>query len=176
LIFLVAIASFAIGSREISLRPLLSASWPIQLHVYTLVLAFLAGTVQFFLTRRGSSIHRILGRCFLGLMLVSALVTLRIHVNNPRGRFFGLSLLHLYVPLVVGLCVLAWFGAVRHRIRLHRFAVIALYFGSLIFTGYVQIFMANGIKHEMFFGTREVHRHQAALQTSPLSEEPSRQK
>lgn len=140
-----------------SLRPLLSASWAIQLHVYTLVLALAAGTVQFFVTRRGSPIHRALGRWFLGLMLVSALLTLLIRFGNPH-KFFGLSLLHLYVPLVVGLCALAWFGAARHRVRLHRFAAIALYFGSLVFTGYVQIFLADGITHQVFFGTREVRR------------------
>lgn len=139
-----------------SLQPLLDASWAIQVHVYTLVLAFVAGTGQFFLTRKGSTMHRILGRCFLVLMFVSALVTLHIHVRNPQNPFFGLSVLHLYVPLVVGLCTLAWFGAITHRIRLHRFAVIALYFGSLVLTGYVQIFLADGITHEVFFGTREV--------------------
>jgi uncharacterized membrane protein len=142
----------------VSLRPLLSASWAIQLHVYTLVLALLAGTGQFFVTRKGSPIHRVLGRWFLGLMLVSAMLTLLIHVNNPHNPFFGLSLLHLYIPLVVGLCALAWIAAIRHRLRLHRFAVFGLYFGSLVFTGYVQIFLADGITHQIFFGTREVHR------------------
>ena len=141
-----------------NLQPLLSASWEIQLHVYTLVLALVAGTGQFFVTRKGSPIHRRLGRWFLGLMLVSALVTLLIHVRDPQNPFFGLSLLHLYVPPVVGLCALAWFGAVKHRIRLHRFAVVGLYFGSLLFTGYVQIFLADGITHQIFFGTREVRR------------------
>jgi uncharacterized membrane protein len=135
-------------------QPLLNASWAIQLHVYTLVLALVAGTGQFFVTSKGSPTHRALGRWFLGLMLVSAMVTLLIHVRYPQNPFFGLSLLHLYVPLVVGLCALAWLGAVRHRVRLHRFAVISLYFGSLVFTGYVQIFLADGITHQIFFGTR----------------------
>jgi uncharacterized membrane protein len=36
-----------------NLEPLLDASWAIQLHVYTLVLAFAAGTGQFFVTRKG---------------------------------------------------------------------------------------------------------------------------
>jgi len=140
----------------VSLQPLLSASWLIQLHVYTLVLALVLGTGQFFVTRKGSPIHRTLGRWFLILMLVSALATLLIHIRYPQNPFFGLSLLHLYVPLVVGLCALAWFGAVRHRVRLHRFAVIGLYFGSLVFTGYVQIFLADGITHQIFFGTPKV--------------------
>jgi hypothetical protein len=38
------------------------------------------------------------------------------------------------------------------------FAVIASYLGSLVFTGYVQIFLVNGITHEIFLGTPEVHR------------------
>jgi uncharacterized membrane protein len=135
-----------------SLQPLLSASWAIQLHVYTLVLALVTGTGQFLVTRKGSPIHRALGRCFLSLMLVSALLTLLIHVRYPQNPFFGLSLLHLYVPLVVGLCALAWYAAVRHRVRLHRFAVIGLYFGSLVITGYVQIFLGDGITHQIFLG------------------------
>lgn len=72
----------------IALQPLLSASWAIQLHVYTLVLALVAGTGQFFVTRKGSPTHRRLGRWFLGLMLISALVTLLIHVRNPQNPFF----------------------------------------------------------------------------------------
>lgn len=68
---------------------------------------------------------------------------------------------------MVGLCTLAWFGAVRHRLRLHRFAVIALYFGSLLFSGYVQIFLADGITHEIFFGTREVHHSGVKAQHKP---------
>ncbi len=40
-------------------QPLLSASWAIQLHVYTLVLALVAGTGQFFVTRRGTLIHHV---------------------------------------------------------------------------------------------------------------------
>jgi uncharacterized membrane protein len=148
-----------------SLQPLLSASWAIQLHVYTLVAALAVGTVQLFVTRKGSQIHRALGRWFLGLMLVSALLTLLIHVRYPQNPFFGLSLLHLYVPLVVGLSVLAWFGAVRHRVSLHKFAVIGLYFGSLLFTGYVQIFLTDGITHQIFFGTREVRTGRSDLRT-----------
>lgn len=155
-----------------SLLTLLDASWPIQLHVYTLLLAFLAGTAQLFGTHRGSRIQVILGRCFLVLMLISALVTLLIHVRNPQNPFFGLSLLHLYVPLVVGFCALAWLGAVKHRLPLHRFAVISLYFGSLVFTGYVQIFLVDGITHQTFFGKREVRRSAAHITAAIVQNQP----
>jgi uncharacterized membrane protein len=134
-----------------TLQPLLSASWAIQLHVISLFLAFVIGTWQLFLSKKGHAAHRAVGTAFVTLMIIMAIVTLFIHVRSPGTPFFGLSWLHLYVPLILGLCALALFGAITHRRRLHRLAVIALYFGSLIFTGLVQVFLARGITHQMFF-------------------------
>jgi uncharacterized membrane protein len=134
-----------------TLQPLLSASWAIQVHVLTLVLALLVGTWQFALSRKGAAGHRALGFAFLALMIATAIVTLFIHVRAPHSPFFGMSWLHLFVPLVFVLCGLALYGAATHRLRLHRFAVIALYRGSLIFTAIVQIFLATGITHRIFF-------------------------
>lgn len=41
-----------------TLQPLLSASWAVQVHVLTLVLALLVGTWQFALSRKGAAGHR----------------------------------------------------------------------------------------------------------------------
>lgn len=133
-----------------NLEPLLTASWPIQLHMLTLGLALLAGTWQFFVSRKGSAAHRVLGIAFLALMVITAVDTLLIHVAAPHA-FLGLSVLHLYVPLVLGLAAMAYYCAATHRRRLHKFAVIALYFGSLLFTGVVQAFWVPGITHQIFF-------------------------
>jgi uncharacterized membrane protein len=135
-----------------TLQPLLQSTWAIQLHVLALTLAWLVGTWQFFISRKGSVVHRNLGRVFIALMLTMALVSLFIHVRSPNSAFLGFSLLHLYVPLILSLCALAIYGARAHRVSLHRFAVITLYFGSLAFTGLVQIFLVTGgITHRMFF-------------------------
>ena len=115
-----------------------------------LVLALLVGTWQFFLSRKGSPPHRLLGRVFLALMVFMALDSLLIHVAAPHA-LLGLSVLHLYVPLILVLAAMAYYGAATHRRRLHKFAVIALYFGSLLFTGFVQVFAAQGITHQIFF-------------------------
>ncbi len=40
-----------------TLQPLLAASWAVQVHVATLVLAVLMGTWQFFLSRKGDAGH-----------------------------------------------------------------------------------------------------------------------
>jgi uncharacterized membrane protein len=134
-----------------TLQPLLQSGWAIQVHFVALVLAWLAGSWQVFLGRRGSPGHVALGRVFIALMLVAAVVTLFIHVRAPNSPFFGLSLLHLYVPLILALSAIAIVGARAKRLPLHRFAVIGLYFGSLVFTGLVQIFLVPGITHRIFF-------------------------
>jgi uncharacterized membrane protein len=137
-----------------TLQPLLQSSWAIQLHVVALVLAWLVGTWQLFVMHRGSTGHRTLGQLFIALMLVMALVSLFIHERSPNSALFGLSVMHLYVPLILVLSALAILGARARRLALHRFAVISLYFGSLVFTGLVQIFLVPGISHQMFFQQR----------------------
>ena len=134
-----------------SLQPLLRSNWAIQVHLITLGLAVLVGTWQFWVSRKGSRAHAVLGRVFLALMLAMAAVTVFIHERSPDGPLFGLSVLHWYVPLIFVLSALALLGARAHRPLLHRFAVICLYFGSLIFTGLVQIFLVPGITHRIFF-------------------------
>jgi uncharacterized membrane protein len=134
-----------------TLQPLLAASWAVQVHMVTLVLGLLVGTWQFLFSRKGAAAHRMLGAAFIALMVVMALVTLFIHARSPNSAFFGLSVLHLYVPLVLGLSGIAAYGGMKRRLALHRFAVIALYFGSLIFTGVVQTFLVPGITHDLFF-------------------------
>ena len=94
--------------------------------------------------------HRVLGRAFLALMVITALDSLLIHVAAPHA-FLGLSVLHLYVSLILALAAMAYYGAATPPLRLHKFAVIALYFGSLLFTGLVQALLVPGITHQIFF-------------------------
>jgi uncharacterized membrane protein len=135
----------------VTLQPILAASLAVQVHVATLALALLVGTWQFALTRNGSSAHRMLGRAFLILMATTAVVAAFIRVRPPHSPYLGLSWFHLFVPLVLGLCGMALYGAMKHRVSIHRFAAINLYFGSLLFTGAVQVFLDRGITHQVFF-------------------------
>lgn len=135
-----------------TLQPLSQSGWAIQVHVVALLLAWLVGSWQFFVIRRGSPSHRLLGQVFIALMLVMALVSLFIHERSPHSPFFGLSVMHWYVPLILLCCAMAIYGARAKHLRMHRFAVISMYFGSLVFTGLVQIFLVQGVAHRMIFG------------------------
>jgi uncharacterized membrane protein len=138
-----------ICQRRQKSRPVLQSSWAIQVHVAALVLAWLAGIWQFFVSHKGSPTHKALGRVFIASMLIMALVALWIHVRAPHSPFFALSLLHLYVPLILLLSELALVGARARRPAVHRFAVISLYFGSRLFTDLLSRAL-NGATHERF--------------------------
>ena len=132
------------------LDPLLHASWLVVIHVGTLLAAWLIGTWLLFVSRKGDKFHRAIGKLFLILITLTAAVAF--FIPDPGSHFHGLGPLHYTVPLALLFVGLAWAGARTHRLSLHRFGVFGLYFGSLMFTAVVNIFLGNGIAHQIFFG------------------------
>jgi uncharacterized membrane protein len=115
----------------VNLSPLLDASLPIQFHVATVVPAALIGP-YLFLSRKGTPRHRLLGKVWIGLMVVSALSSFFIHSINLLAGFSPIHLLSIFV--IYG----SW-NAVRaaraHRIREHRNSVISIYVGGIVIAG-----------------------------------------
>ncbi len=118
-----------------SLAPLLAAPLAIQVHVATVVPAFLIGTWQIFASAKGARPHRVLGYIYLVLMTVTAATTLFIHTLMPDGPFFGFSPIHLLVPLTLFAVVGALRGAWTHNIAMHKRSMIALYVGGILIAG-----------------------------------------
>ena len=134
-----------------TLQPLLEVPWAVQAHVVTLIAAWLVGTWMLFVGRKGTSAHRRMGALFIALMLITAAISLFIHYRMPNPLLFGFSTFHLFVPLVVCLSAIALYGGLSGRRSLHRFGVMALYFGSITFTGVVNVFLGTGVAHRVFF-------------------------
>ena len=86
---------------HVNFEPLLNAPLAVQIHVATVVPAFVLGTWQIFFSTKGAPLHRAVGYTYLTLMSITAITTLFIHQLNPNGRFFGLSWIHLFVPLTL---------------------------------------------------------------------------
>jgi uncharacterized membrane protein len=115
----------------VTLTPLLDASLPIQIHVATIVPAALLGP-YIFLSRKGSPRHRLLGRVWVGLMVLSALSSFFIHTINVMGGFSPIHLLSAFVLYS------SWKGvqaARRHQIRAHRTHMLGMYFGGVVIAG-----------------------------------------
>lgn len=135
-----------------NLEPLLTAPLAVQVHVATVVPAFVLGTWQIFFSTKGVLLHRIVGYTYLTLMSVTAITTLFIHQINPNGAFFGLSWIHLFVPLTLYGVVGAIATARRHDLKGHRRAMIGVYVGALLIAGGLA-FMPGRIMHAVVFGS-----------------------
>lgn len=135
-----------------NLQPLLDASPAVQFHVATVVPAALIGTWQIFFSRKGAPLHRALGYVYIVLMSATAVSTLWIHELVPNGPFYGLSPIHLLIPLTF----FGFFGAIQgartHDIRRHRISMLSVYIGAILIAG-LFTFMPGRIMHAVFFGS-----------------------
>lgn len=114
-----------------NLAPLLDAPLAIQIHVATVLPAALIGPYMFW-ARKGTPVHRLIGKVWLGLMLVAAISSFFIHQINMLAGFSPIHLLSAYV--VVG-CYLAYKSARERRITAHKRQVIGLYLGGIVGAG-----------------------------------------
>lgn len=130
-----------------SLAPLLTASLAIQIHTLAAVAAALLGAFVLF-RRKGTPTHRMLGRIWCGLMLVTATSAIFIHEARVIGLF---SPIHLFVLVTyVGL----WEGLRQIRrgnVAAHQAAMKTLYVGALMLAGAFTLLPGRRI-NEMLFG------------------------
>ncbi len=92
-------------------------------------LAALALGAAMFLARKGTLAHRMAGRSWAALMLVTAISSFWI---RSSGSF---SWIHALSVTVIALLAAAVHFAVTHRVRAHRRTIIGLYAGGLMLTG-----------------------------------------
>jgi uncharacterized membrane protein len=135
-----------------SLDPVLHAPLSVKIHLATVLPAFVIGTWQIFLSRKGAPVHRALGYVYLGLMTITAIDALFIHELMPRAPL-GLSPIHLFVALTLFGVVNAVLGARKHDIRRHRNAMIGVYVGGILIAGSLTL-LPGRILHAVVFGTQ----------------------
>ena len=130
-----------------SLEPLLSAPLAIQLHAGAAIAAMGLGALILF-RRKGTPLHKALGRIWVGLMLVVA--TSAIFINEIRlvGPF---SPIHLFVLLTyAGIGFGLW--EIRHgRVETHQAAMKSTYLGALLLTGAFTLLPGRRM-HDALFG------------------------
>jgi uncharacterized membrane protein len=83
------------------------------------------------LRRKGGQAHRMLGRIWMALMLVTALSA--IFIRELDGG--GFSWLHIFVPVVIVTAVRAVAAARAGRIDQHKRMMVSFYLGALVVPG-----------------------------------------
>ncbi len=130
-----------------SLTPLLTAPVTIQIHAFAATAAMLLGALVLF-RRKGTPLHKAMGRVWVGLMLVVATSALFINEIRMIGPF---SPIHIFV-------VLTYYGIYRGIREIRRGNVIAhqaamkvLYLGALLLTGAFTLLPGRRM-HDVLFG------------------------
>lgn len=114
-----------------TLAPLFNAPLAIQIHVLAVVPAAILGA--YLLARpKGTPRHRLLGKIWMALMVMTSLSSFFIHQIN---LFHGFSPIHLLSIAVLAGSWRAILAARRHDIRTHRRVVSGMYFGGIVVAG-----------------------------------------
>lgn len=130
-----------------TLAPLFSASFAVQLHAISASMALLLGPIIFY-RRKGTSGHKFLGRLWVGIMSVAVASSWFIFEIGGLGPF---SFIHIFSIMgTFALVQIVWYAR-RGQIRAHKSAVRGLYFGGLIVAGTLS-FMPGRIMNVVIFG------------------------
>lgn len=104
---------------------------PILLHLFTAGGAALLGPF-ILLRRKGGAMHRLLGRIWAALMLVTSISSAFIYSPGGGVAGTGYSFIHIFTIWTLVNIPLSVWAARTKRIRMHRGSMIGLYVGLLI--------------------------------------------
>lgn len=126
---------------------LLSAQQPIPLHAIAAMIAIILGGVQLSM-KKGGKTHKLLGRIWVGLMLIVSFSSFFIHEIQLWGAYSPIHLLSLWTIFSVGL---ALYYVRIGNIKRHKQVMIALYGFALILTGFFTL-LPGRVMHQVVFG------------------------
>ena len=107
----------------------------VYLHLVTILPAMLIGT-YLMIVRKGSPVHKLLGKGYMGLMLVTALVTLFIPAQLGPALFGHFGFIHGLSLLTLITVPQAYFAVKRRDIATHKKNMISLYCGGILLAGF----------------------------------------
>lgn len=119
-------------------------------HLATIFPAFLIGT-YLMLRHKGTPMHKVLGRIYMVLMFVTAIITLFIPAHGAPRVIGHLGWIHLFSFLTLFSVPQAYFAVRRGDIKTHRGAMIGLYVGGLLIAGSFA-FMPGRMMNRVVFG------------------------
>jgi uncharacterized membrane protein len=132
---------------SLSLAPLLNAPPAIQIHAFAAMAAFALGVVQLS-APKGTLPHRTLGWIWVTLMVIVSVTAFFIHEIRLWGPW---SPIHLLAIFTLAMLPLAVWCARRHKVSMHRFAMISIFTGALVIAG-LFTFVPGRIMHAVVFG------------------------
>ena len=126
---------------------LFSETHPIPLHAIMAIIAIILGGIQLSM-KKGGAIHKLLGRIWVGLMLIVAITSFFIHETKMWGDYSPIHLLSLLTIFTLGVGI--YYVRVGN-VKRHKQTMIALYFFALIVAGFFTLYPGR-IMHQILIG------------------------
>ncbi len=120
------------------------------IHLATVVPCFLIGTLLL-LIKKGTKIHRFLGKIYMILMMITAIVTLFMPAQVGPRVLSHFGWIHSFSFLTIYTVPTAYTALQRGDIETHKRKMILLYFGAIIIAGGFT-FVPGRYLHTLFFG------------------------
>jgi uncharacterized membrane protein len=121
------------------------------LHLATIAPAFLIGTFLL-LNPKGTPWHRMLGKVYMVLMLLTAVITLSMPARVGPQFLHHFGFIHLFSVMVIWTVPVAYLAARRGDIKTHRSNMLGMYIGGLLIAGSFA-FMPGRLLHHWLFNT-----------------------
>lgn len=121
----------------------------ICIHLFTIIPAFILGTTSLLL-KKGTGLHKVIGRVYMLLMLFTAFVTLFMSAEVGPTVLNHFGFFHLFSFLTIYTVPTAYIAIKKGNIKVHKRKMIILYFGAIIIAG-AFTFMPGRYLHSVFF-------------------------
>ena len=142
-----ALCLFAIARAVLGLTPDLPhlRNIAVMTHVATVIPCVPLG-LYLLLARKGTALHKQLGKLWVALMVITATATLFIHEG------MALSWIHIFVPFTYRASWLIVKTARKGDIKGHKAEIVSLFLGALMIPGVFAIVLPGRLMNVMIFG------------------------
>lgn len=119
-------------------------------HLITVVPCVFLGAYVL-LAKKGTGIHRFLGKIYMVLMLITALITLFMPAMVGPQILNHFGWIHLFSFLTIWTVPTAYTAIRKGNVRAHKRKMVLLYFGAILIAGGFT-FAPGRYLNELFFG------------------------
>ena len=120
------------------------------LHLATVAPAAMLGTYLIFWAK-GTATHRLLGKIYMILMLITALASLFIPAMVGPQFIDHFGWIHMLSLLVLASVPRAYHAARKHNVVSHKFSMAGVYFGGILVAGGFTLAPGRYL-NQLFFG------------------------
>lgn len=118
------------------------------LHLGTILPAFLIG-LWLLLSQKGTARHRFLGKIYMILMLITAMISLFMPAQLGASLFGHFGFIHLFSLLVLYSIPAAYIAIRQGNIKIHQYYMLGTYIGGILIAG-AFTFLPGRLLHTWF--------------------------